>query len=50
VADALHKDGYQTAAPALGLASVADDVVIARSTLDSIPETRSSWDTPTADS
>jgi pimeloyl-ACP methyl ester carboxylesterase len=37
VADALHKDGYQTAAPALGLTSVADDVAIVRSTLDSIP-------------
>jgi pimeloyl-ACP methyl ester carboxylesterase len=37
VADALHKDGYQTAAPALGLESVAQDVAIVRSTLDSIP-------------
>jgi pimeloyl-ACP methyl ester carboxylesterase len=37
VADALHKDGYQTATPALGLASVADDVAIVRSTLDAIP-------------
>ena len=37
VADALHKDGYQTAAPALGLASVSEDVAIVRSTLDSIP-------------
>jgi pimeloyl-ACP methyl ester carboxylesterase len=37
VADALHKDGYRTAAPALGLASVAEDVAIVRSTLDSIP-------------
>ena len=37
VADALHKDGYQTATPALGLASVSDDVAIVRSTLDSIP-------------
>jgi pimeloyl-ACP methyl ester carboxylesterase len=37
VADALHKDGYQTATPALGLVSVADDVAIVRSTLDSIP-------------
>ena len=36
-ADALHKDGYQTAAPALDLASVANDVAIVRSTLDSIP-------------
>jgi pimeloyl-ACP methyl ester carboxylesterase len=32
-----HKDGYQTATPALGLDSVADDVAIVRSTLDSIP-------------
>lgn len=37
VADALHRDGYQTAAPALGLASVSDDVAIVRSTLDAIP-------------
>jgi pimeloyl-ACP methyl ester carboxylesterase len=37
VAGALHKDGYQTATPALGLASVADDVAIVRSTLDAIP-------------
>jgi pimeloyl-ACP methyl ester carboxylesterase len=37
VADALHKDSYQTATPALGLASVSDDVAIVRSTLDSIP-------------
>jgi pimeloyl-ACP methyl ester carboxylesterase len=37
VAGALHKDGYRTATPALGLASVADDVAIVRSTLDSIP-------------
>jgi pimeloyl-ACP methyl ester carboxylesterase len=37
VAEALHKDGYQTATPALGLASVSDDVAIVRSTLDSIP-------------
>jgi pimeloyl-ACP methyl ester carboxylesterase len=37
VADALHKDGYQTATPTLGLASVAGDVAIVRSTLDSIP-------------
>jgi pimeloyl-ACP methyl ester carboxylesterase len=37
VADALHKDGYPTATPALGLASVSDDVAIVRSTLDSIP-------------
>ena len=36
VADALHKDGYQTATPALGLASVSGDVAIVRSTLDSI--------------
>jgi pimeloyl-ACP methyl ester carboxylesterase len=37
VAAALHKDGYQTAAPALGLTSVSGDVAIVRSTLDSIP-------------
>jgi pimeloyl-ACP methyl ester carboxylesterase len=37
VADALHKDGYQTATPALSLSSVSDDVAIVRSTLDSIP-------------
>ena len=37
VAAALHKDGYQTATPALGLGSVSDDVTIVRSTLDSIP-------------
>jgi pimeloyl-ACP methyl ester carboxylesterase len=37
VAAALHKDGYQTASPALGLGSVSDDVAIVRSTLDSIP-------------
>jgi len=37
VAAALHKDGYRTATPALGLASVSDDVAIVRSTLDSIP-------------
>jgi pimeloyl-ACP methyl ester carboxylesterase len=37
VADALHKDGYQTATPALGLASVAEDVAIVRTTLDAIP-------------
>ena len=37
VADSLHKDGYQTATPALGLTSVADDVATVRSTLDSIP-------------
>ena len=37
VAGALHKDGYQTATPTLGLTSVADDVAIVRSTLDSIP-------------
>jgi pimeloyl-ACP methyl ester carboxylesterase len=37
VAEALHKDGYQTATPTLGLTSVADDVAIVRSTLDSIP-------------
>ena len=37
VVDGLHKDGYQTATPTLGLQSVADDVAIVRSTLDSIP-------------
>jgi pimeloyl-ACP methyl ester carboxylesterase len=37
VVDALHKDGYQTATPTLGLASVAEDVAIVQSTLDSIP-------------
>jgi pimeloyl-ACP methyl ester carboxylesterase len=37
VADALHKDGYQTATPTLSLTSVSDDVAIVRSTLDSIP-------------
>jgi pimeloyl-ACP methyl ester carboxylesterase len=37
VAAALHKDGYQTATPALGLVSVAADVAIVQSTLDSIP-------------
>jgi pimeloyl-ACP methyl ester carboxylesterase len=36
VAAALRKNGYQTATPALGLASVSDDVAIVRSTLDSI--------------
>jgi pimeloyl-ACP methyl ester carboxylesterase len=36
VAGALHKDGYRTAAPALGLESVAGDVAIVRATLDSI--------------
>jgi alpha-beta hydrolase superfamily lysophospholipase len=34
VADALHKDGYQTTTPALGLASAEDDVAIVRSTLE----------------
>ena len=37
VAAALHKDGYQTATPELGLATVAGDVAIVQSTLDSIP-------------
>ena len=37
VTDALHKDGYPTATPALGLASVSEDVSIVQSTLDSIP-------------
>jgi pimeloyl-ACP methyl ester carboxylesterase len=36
VADALQKDGYQTATPALDMDSVAGDVAIVRSTLDSI--------------
>jgi pimeloyl-ACP methyl ester carboxylesterase len=36
VANALHKDGYQTATPALGLDSVAGDVSIVQATLDSI--------------
>jgi pimeloyl-ACP methyl ester carboxylesterase len=36
VADALHKDGYETATPALDLQSVAGDVSIVRATLDSI--------------
>jgi len=37
VANALHKDGYQTATPTLSLTSVAEDVAIVVSTLDSIP-------------
>src|SRR4029453_15998287 len=37
VADPRHKDGYQAATPALGLASASDDVAIVRSTLDLIP-------------
>jgi pimeloyl-ACP methyl ester carboxylesterase len=37
VAAALQKDGYQTATPTLALDSVANDVAIVRSTLDSIP-------------
>jgi pimeloyl-ACP methyl ester carboxylesterase len=37
VANALHKDGYQTATPALGLESVSGDVSIVQATLDSIP-------------
>jgi pimeloyl-ACP methyl ester carboxylesterase len=36
VAEALHRDGYQTATPALDMDSVAGDVAIVRSTLDSI--------------
>jgi pimeloyl-ACP methyl ester carboxylesterase len=36
VADALHKDGYQTATPTLGLVSVSEDVAIVRTTLDAI--------------
>jgi pimeloyl-ACP methyl ester carboxylesterase len=37
VTDTLHKHGYETATPELGLTSVADDVAIVQSTLDSIP-------------
>jgi pimeloyl-ACP methyl ester carboxylesterase len=37
VADAPHKDGYQTATPALDLASLSGDVAIVQATLDSIP-------------
>jgi pimeloyl-ACP methyl ester carboxylesterase len=37
VAARLHNDGYETAAPALALASVSEDVAIVQSTLDSIP-------------
>jgi pimeloyl-ACP methyl ester carboxylesterase len=37
VAGSLHKDGYRTAAPELALTSVAEDVAIVRSALDSIP-------------
>jgi pimeloyl-ACP methyl ester carboxylesterase len=36
VTNALHKDGYETATPALDLQSVAGDVSIIRATLDSI--------------
>jgi pimeloyl-ACP methyl ester carboxylesterase len=36
VAAALHKDGYETATPALGLDSLAGDVSIVQATLDSI--------------
>src|SRR6266851_4141605 len=36
VTDALHKDGYETATPALGLESLAGDVSIVQATLDSI--------------
>ena len=50
VAGALHKDGYQTATPTLGLDSVSGDVSIVQTTLDSIPGDKSSWDTPTAGS
>jgi pimeloyl-ACP methyl ester carboxylesterase len=50
VADALHKDGYQTATPALGMASVSDDVAIVRSTLDSIAGDKILVGTPTAGS
>jgi len=37
VVDGLHKDGYRTATPELALDSVANDVAIVQSTLDSIP-------------
>jgi len=37
VANALHKDGYRTATPALGLTSVSEDVAIVQAALDSIP-------------
>jgi pimeloyl-ACP methyl ester carboxylesterase len=37
VAAALHKDGYRTATPELGLESVSNDVAIVQSTLNSIP-------------
>src|SRR5256885_4030908 len=37
VAEALHKDGYETATPALDLDSLAGDVSIVQATLDSIP-------------
>jgi pimeloyl-ACP methyl ester carboxylesterase len=37
VAESLHKDGYQTATPALALDSVSGDVSIVQATLDSIP-------------
>jgi pimeloyl-ACP methyl ester carboxylesterase len=33
----LHKDGYATTTPTLGLASLADDTATVRATLDSIP-------------
>jgi pimeloyl-ACP methyl ester carboxylesterase len=36
VADALHKDGYETATPALDLQSLSGDVSIVQATLDSI--------------
>src|SRR5262245_46290750 len=36
VADALQKDGYETATPTLDLTSVSQDVAIVQSTLDSI--------------
>jgi pimeloyl-ACP methyl ester carboxylesterase len=36
VVDGLHKDGYQTATPALDLASLDGDVAIVQATLDSI--------------
>jgi pimeloyl-ACP methyl ester carboxylesterase len=37
VNDRLHKDGYETATPALGLDSIASDVAIVQAALDAIP-------------
>jgi pimeloyl-ACP methyl ester carboxylesterase len=36
ITDALHRDGYETATPALGLESLSGDVSIVQATLDSI--------------